>query len=254
MKQSSTTTYILGAAAIAATLAMFVALSSSGGSGGQSLPNPEHTDNAPNGGVVLLGDAIREIWTLSDAPGTEGGVPLIPRCTTNYGADLIGVPGTGPVWGWSPPGDLRAAQKYGKRLIADVEDRASTKAKPSAGWTGFEVDAAEQLALLAGGVTSHGYVFKSLKPVLARLASHGLTVYPQVYDSDNSTKPREFLRTCVKMYRDVGFKTVVPLFSASSGAAFLQEWIDECRVMGIQGAIYSLQRMKEKGISCGQLV
>ena len=56
------------------------------------------------------------------------------------------------------------------------------------------------------------------------------------------------------MYRDVGFTKVVPLFSASSGAAFLQEWIDECRVMGIQGAIYSLQRMKEKGISCGQLV
>ncbi len=252
MKHLSTTAYALGAVALAATLGLFVALSSGGG--GQSLPNPEHTDNAPNGGVVLLGNAIREIWTLDDAPGTECGVPLIPRCTTNYGADLLDVPGAGSVWGWTPPGDLRAAQKYGKRLIADVEDRASTKAKPSAGWTGFEVDAAEQLALLAGGVTSHGYVFKSLKPVLARLASRGLTVYPQVYDSDNSTKPREFLRTCVKMYRDVGFTKVVPLFSASSGAAFLQEWIDECRVMGIQGAIYSLQRMKEKGISCGQLV
>lgn len=253
MKTSFNTKLIVGACTLAATLAAFVALTSSGG-GGQALPNPEHTDNAPNGGIVLLGDAIREIWTLDDAPGSECGVPLIPRATNNYGANVLDVSGTGQVWGWTPPGDLRAAQKYGKRLIADVEDRASTKAMPSSGWTGFEVDAAEQLALLAGGVTSHGYVFKNLKPVLARFASHGLTVYPQVYDSDNSTKPREFLRTCVKMYRDVGFKTVVPLFSASSGAAFLQEWIDECRVMKIQGAIYSLQRMKEKGISCGQLV
>ena len=58
----------------------------------------------------------------------------------------------------------------------------------------------------------------------------------------------------MKMYKDVGFKTVVPLFSASSGAAFLQEWIDECRVMKIRGAIYSLQRLHEKGITCGQLV
>jgi len=244
--------YLAGAAAIAAAIAMLAVFSSS--DGGPVLPNPKHSDNAPDGGVVLLGDAVREIWTLSAVPGVECGVPLIPRCTTNYGADLLNVPGKGSVWGWTPPGDLRAAQKYGKRLIADVEDRASTKAKPSAGWTGYEVDAAEQLALLAGGVTSHGYVFKNLKPVLARLASHGLTAYPQVYDSDNSTKPREFLRTCVKMYRDVGFTTVVPLFSASSGAAFLQEWIDECRVMGIQGAIYSLERMKQKGISCGQLV
>ncbi len=252
MKRSSTTPYIVGAVALAAALAAFVALSSGGG--GQSLPNPKHNDNAPSGGVVLLGDSIREIWTLGAEPGTECGVPLIPRCTTNYGADLLDVPGNGAVWGWTPPGDLRAAQKYGRRLIADVEDRASTKAKPSAGWTGFEVDAADQLAKLVGGVTSHGYVFKSLKPVLVRLASNGLTVYPQVYDSDNSSKPREFLRTCVKMYQDVGFKKIVPLFSASSGAAFLQEWIDECRVLRIQGAIYSLQRMKEKGITCGQLV
>ena len=163
MKRSSTTPYIVGAVALAAALAAFVALSSGGG--GQSLPNPEHTDNAPSGGVVLLGDSIREIWTLGAEPGSECGVPLIPRCTTN-----------------------------------------------------------------------------------------GLTVYPQVYDSDNSTKPREFLRTCVKMYQDAGFKKIVPLFSASSGAAFLQEWIDECRVLKIQGAIYSLQRMKEKGITCGQLV
>jgi hypothetical protein len=244
--------YLAGAAAVAAAIAMLAVFSSGGDA--PVLPNPKHSDNAPNGGVVLLGDAIREIWTLNASPGDECGVPLIPRCTTNYGVDVINVSGTGSVWGWTPPGDLRAAQKYGRRLIADVEDRASTKAKPSAGWTGYEVDAAEQLALLAGGVTSHGYVFKNLKPVLARLASHGLTAYPQVYDSDNSTKPREFLRTCVKMYRDVGFKTVVPLFSASSGAAFLQEWIDECRVMGIQGAIYSLERMKQKGISCGQLV
>lgn len=243
---ASTTTYVFGAVAIAAAIAAMVALASGGG----KPPKKQ----APNGGVILLGDAISQIWTLDDAPGVECGVPLVPRCTTNYGADVLDVPGTGPVWGWTPPGDLRAAQKYGKRMIADVEDRGSTKAKPSAGWTGFEIDAAEQLAGLVGGVTSHGYVFKSLKPVLARLASHGLTVYPQVYDSDNSTKPREFLRTCVKMYKDVGFKTVVPLFSASSGAAFLQEWIDECRVMDIQGAIYSLQRLKQKGISCGQLV
>ena len=136
---ASTTTYVFGAVAIAAAIAAMVALASGGGK-----------KQAPDGGVILLGDAISQIWTLDDAPGVECGVPLVPRCTTNYGADVLDVSGTGPVWGWTPPGDLRAAQKYGKRMIADVEDRGSTKAKPSAGWTGFEIDAAELGLMLEG--------------------------------------------------------------------------------------------------------
>jgi len=202
--------------------------------------------------VDLVG-RLREVWTLGGKPGLWCGVPLTASATGNYGATVHNVEGTGRVWGWTPPGDLRAAQQYGKRLIADVEDRKSTKAKPSAGWTGEEVEDAVACASLVGGITSHGYVFKNLRNVLKAFADNGCTAYPQVYDSDRSTEPRKFLRTCVNMYRDAGFAEVVPLISASSGVDFLRAWLAECAELNVQAAIYSLQRLKQLNITCEQL-
>lgn len=206
----------------------------------------------PKGGVLAPSKGLLEIWSLSSSPGQLCGLPLCPTATGNFGAtvhDIVLPPGTRG-WGWTPPGDLRAAERFGLQLVADIEDRKSTKAKPSAGWTGAEVAEAEQLADRVGALTSHGFVFKNLRPILAPFAARGRWVYPQVYDSDRSTQPRKFLRQCVTMWQDAGFETVVPLLGASAGADWLQEWLEECDVLGLASAIYSAQRMKQLGIAC----
>ena len=190
---------------------------------------------------------------MADKPGSWCGAPVIPKCTADYGSVVLDVPGSGLVWGWTPPGDLRAATKYGKRLIADLEMRSSTKAKPSAGWTGDELAAAEQLAPLVWGVTSHGYVAPSLRDVLGILAQRDVVAMPQVYDSDRSTEPRKFLRDCLDSYHKAGFRFIVPLLGASAGADYLREWIDECRARGVPYALWSLQRLAERKIDCAAL-
>lgn len=215
------------------------------------------SDNGPAGGALpeldLGGGNVLEIWTLSTQGGQRCGVPLLPRGTDNYGADVVPLPPGSRCWGWTPPGDLRAAERFGVGLVADLELRAATKAAPLAGWTGAELAEAEQLAALVGGVTSHGYVAPALRQVLQRFAAAGRTAYPQVYDSDRSTEPRGFLRTCVNSYRKAGFANIVPLLSASSGVDYLLAWIEECAELGVRPAIYSLERMQEKGIDCGVL-
>jgi hypothetical protein len=204
------------------------------------------------GGAVPAGDVL-EVWTLGQKLGQRCGVPLSPAVTGDFGDvvhEQLQLPPGVRGWGWTPPGDLRAAQRFGPQLVADLEDRKSTKAKPSAGWTGDEVAEAEALAELAGGITSHGYVFKNLRPVLAPFAARGRRVYPQVYDSDRSTEPRKFLRTCVTMWRDAGFVDVVPLLGVSAGADWLRAWLEECAVLGVPAALYSLERMEQLEIPC----
>lgn len=195
------------------------------------------------------------VWNIGNGNGQWCGVPLIPTVTANYGEDVKTVGGAYLVWGWTPPGDLRAALKYGKRLIADCELRASTKAKPSAGWKGDELAQAKALAPLCHGVTSHGFVPPSIKAVLMEFAQAGGVAYPQVYDTDRSTLnnpggPRAFLNTCVESYRKIGFERVVPVLGASAGEDIMAEWIDECRLKGYTYTIWSEQRLKGMKFTC----
>lgn len=228
--------------------------------GGSSRPRPKGEPpkgepSEPAGGPVteyVPGESVG-VWSLGTGQGTWCTQPIIPVCTAEFGARVLEVPGEGLVWGWTPPGDLRAARKYGPRLIADVEMRSSTKAKPSAGWAGSELEEARALAPLVHGVTSHGYVAASLRGVLGVFADADCVAYPQVYDSDRSTEPRKFLRNCIDSYDRAGFRYIVPLLGASAGADYLREWIDECRKIGVPYSLWSLQRLADRKIRCADL-
>lgn len=254
----TTTAIIAGALSLAVLLG--VALAGGGSPAKKPGTKPPAPGPEPEPGPEPLPPAFDfapgknvGVWSLSEKPGSWCGAPVIQKCTADYGDRVLEVTGDGLVWGWTPPGDLRAAQKYGPRLIADIEMRSSTKAKPSAGWKGDELAAAAKLAPLVHGVTSHGFVAPSLREVLQVLAGHGVVAYPQVYDSDRSTKPRKFLRQCLDSYHNAGFLYVVPLLGASAGADYLREWIDECRIIGVPFSLWSLQRLAERKIKCADV-
>ncbi|MEZ4454178.1 MAG: hypothetical protein R3B09_32285 [Nannocystaceae bacterium] len=189
---------------------------------------------------------VPAIWSITRGPALWKGLPVIQPATEDYGATVLEVPGHDTVWGWTPPGDLRAAERYGERLIADVEMRKTTKAKPDAGWT-YEIESAELLAALVGGVTSHGWLPEEWRDVLRPFAKQGCVGYPQVYDTDRSTKPRSFLRDCLKQWEAAGFQRdqVVPLLGLSAGPEHVAAWIDECGKLGIPFHLWSLQRAEE---------
>lgn len=193
------------------------------------------------------------VWSLSSKGGAWCELPILPTCTRDFGLEVLDLPTDGPVWGWTPPGDLRAAQRYGGQLIADVELRAWVPAAPASAWIGTEVAEAAAVAELAGGVTSHGVVPSPLRPVLAEFAARGCVGYPQVYDSDQSSEPRELLRRCVKSWQAAGFSSVVPVLGVSAGLPHLRAWLDECATLGLSAHLWSLERCKERGITCAEL-
>jgi len=191
------------------------------------------------------------IWSIKATDATYCGLPVIRAATADFGEKVLEIPGDTTVWGWTPPGDLRAAEKYGKRLIADVELAKGTPAKPSAGWT-YEIESAELLAALAGGVTSYGFLGSNLRDLLAPFAKQGGYGYPQVYDSDRSTDPRPFLRKCVENYQAAGFDKahIVPLLGLSAGPDHVAAWLDECGKIGVQWQIWSVERAKSMKWAC----
>lgn len=200
------------------------------------------------GAVDRLPDALDiagGVWSLSPKTGTYCGLPLVPVATGGFGAHVLELPEGVRCWGWTPPGEFAAADRYGQALIADVELARTNKAKPSAGWTGTELAQAEALAPRVGGVTSHGFVLRQLRGVLGAFAAAGCTAYPQVYDTDRSTEPRSFLRRCVAMYLEAGFKNVVPLLGVAAGPDHLVAWLDECARMQIRPDLWQLSRLRE---------
>ena len=192
-------------------------------------------------------DSAGGIWSLG-ARGSYCGLPLVPPATSGMGAKVLDVPAGVRCWGWTPPGELAAARRYGPAFIADVEFRGTNKVRPDAGWTGSELLEAADVAQGIGGVTSHGFVLHQLRGVLGRFAAAGCTAYPQVYDSDRSTEPRAFLRRCVGMYRAAGFTRVVPLLGVSAGVTHLLAWLDECRRMDLRPDLWQLARLQELAV------
>lgn len=191
-------------------------------------------------------DSAGGVWSLG-AQGSYCGLPLVPPATSGMGAKVLDVPKGLRCWGWTPPGELVAARRFGRALIADVELRGTNKVRPEAGWRGTELLEADDVAQDVGGVTSHGYVLKPLRGVLERFASAGCVAYPQVYDSDQSTEPRAFLRRCVEMYQAAGFARVVPLLGVSAGVPHLLAWLDECQRLGLRPDLWQLARLKALG-------
>lgn len=208
---------------------------------GELPPGP-----SPEPAGVDLAGVVSEIWTLGTSAQTHCGVPLVPAGTRDYGVNVRALSEVDRCWIWCLPGDYRAAERYGRAATADVELKS---------WSGTptEVASAEKLAQLVSGVTSHGRIDLAgagIRRVLAPFAAAGLAGYPQVYDSNRSTEPRKFLRACVASYQKMGFQRVVPLLGASAGAEYLQAWIDECGQLGLRAAIYSLERLNQRGIAC----
>lgn len=190
-------------------------------------------------------DSAAGIWSLSPKPGRFCGLPLVPMATTGMGARVLEVPRGVRCWGWTPPGELEAANRYGRELIADVELRSTNKTRPDAGWTGRELAEAEAVARRVGGVTSHGFVLRQLRNVLGTFARAGCAAYPQVYDSDRSTEPRSFLRQCVSQYRAAGFAEVRPLLGVVAGPEHLFAWLQECHALGVRPDLWQLPRLRE---------
>lgn len=176
------------------------------------------------------------LWSLDHAQiGDKCGLQVLPSGTREWGKDVLALEGL--VWGWTPPGDLRAADEYGLRLAADVELKQ---------WNGSEVEQAKALAARVGGVTSHGFGGGAkLRPVLAEFAAAGRLAFPQVYDSDRKRDPAAFLRQCVEAYGKAGFppERVIPLLGIVAGADYVREWRDEAHRLGCPAVHYwSLQR------------
>lgn len=197
------------------------------------------------------------VFYMGRQPGEYCGLRLIPNCGSNWGLGAITVGLPSPrVWAWTPPGDLRAAEAYGPRLIADVEYRPVVPASPQSAWTGEELDQGEALAQLladGGGVTSHGWVPPAFRELFGLFASRGLVGYPQVYDSKRKRDPRKFLRSCVESYRKAGFEEVRPLLGARMGPERLDAAIDEARRMGVVPDFWHRGLLKEQGIACESL-
>lgn len=222
-----------------------------GNGGGQVVDYVPPPAPSPQGWPVL---GSPRIWSLGDDGGSRCGLEYLPVATADWGAKILPDVGAPSAWGWSPPGDLRAAQAYGRRFIADVEFRPYVPASPGSAWAGDEIAEAAAVAALAGGVTSHGFVPKKLAPVLKVFAAAGCTGYPQVYDSDKSADPKPFLRNCLNSWRAAGFAVVRPLLGVSAGAGRLAAWLEECAEQGIGYDLYSAQRIAQMNLDCGQIV
>ena len=233
---------------VLAAVLVFAAQGSSPSSPGDSPPSND--DDAPTPAPAPAGT---QIWSLTPASGERCGVDLVPAVTGSWGTKIVEGVDADLVWGWTPPGDLRLAKLYGKRLIADVEYRPVVPAAPKSAWAGTEVAQAAELGALVGGVTSHGFVPAGLRPVLAQLASRGVIGYPQVYDSDKSAEPRQFLRTCLASWKKAGFATIRPLLGVSAGLPHLAAWLDECQAQGVTPHLWDLQRIQTSKYSCDQL-
>lgn len=190
------------------------------------------------------------IWSLDNAPGSFCGFALVPVATADWGKKILDVDGVDPVWGWTPPGvgdfwegdaDLRLAERYKLRTIADVELRQ---------WKGRagEATAARALADLCGGVTSHGFVAPPLEDSLREFADRDRIAYPQVYDTDRSTPvDGSFIAACVQSYRKIGFARVVPLLGASAGPERLAAWAAWCRTEGVDFDFWELSDARQLG-------
>lgn len=190
------------------------------------------------------------IWTnAADLDRHESGLTPLCRLTFNLGERVAaGIGDTRKGWAWmsSMPSALVIAQQLAGRFVADIELSGGWHDRP------HEVDLARQLAPLSLGVTSHGFVKAQLRKVLTVFAELGLPVFPQVYDGDRSTLtrkggPARFLDDCVSMYKDLGFRVVVPLLGLHSGADIVRTWIDRCEERGLAWHIWraGLYRARE---------
>lgn len=193
------------------------------------------------------------VFSIGHKPGRWGRATRIPAATEGFGVDVVEVAGDGPVWGWTPPGDLRAAHRYSRRLVANIEYRPVVPARPEAGWTGKELAAAGELAPHCLGLISHGFVPGPLAGVFKTIAASGAIGFPEVFDPDRSTDPREFLRTCVSSWKKHGFKTIVPVFGAAGGLDFVREGFDEAVALGLPGALWTSGSLAEQGITPADL-
>lgn len=54
----------------------------------------------------------------------------------------------------------------------------------------------------------------------------------------------------MSMYRDIGFKTVVPLIGVVAGQDFVLQWLQECEALKCQAALWSLQRLQQMNLKC----
>lgn len=189
------------------------------------------------------------VFSIGHKPGRWGRATRIPAATEGFGVKVVDVAGDGPVWGWTPPGDLRAAERYSGRLVANIEYRPVVPARPASGWVGNELASAAALAPHVLGVVSHGYVPRPLGAVFETLARAGAIGFPEVFDPDRSTDPRVFLRTCLASWRKHGFGQLVPVFGAAAGVDFLREGLDEAARLGLAAAIWTSGSMAEQGIA-----
>jgi len=193
------------------------------------------------------------VFSIGHRAGQWGSATRVPAVTSGFGLDVIDVATRGPVWGWTPPGDLRAATRYSGQIIANLEYRPVVPARPAAGWNGDELADAAALAPHVAGVISHGFIPKPLERVFGLLASHGAVGFPEVFDPDRSTDPRSFTRTCVESWRRIGFKAVVPVFGAAAGVDFLRAGLDEAARLGLGAALWTSGSMGEQGITPADL-
>ena len=193
------------------------------------------------------------VFSIGHRAGRWGSATRVPAVTSGFGLEVLDVATDGPVWGWTPPGDLRAATRYTGRIIANLEYRPVVPARPAAGWMGDELADAAALAPHVAGVISHGFVPKPLERVFGLLASHGAVGFPEVFDPDQSTDPRSFTRRCVDSWRRIGFKAVVPVFGAAGGVDFLRAGLDEASRLGLGAALWTSGSMGEQGITPADL-
>lgn len=137
---------------------------------------------------------------------------------------------------------LTIAEALSGRFVADMEvpSPRTPTAQLGAFWRGQagEVSFARDIARHATGVTSHGLVKDIMRGSLTAFAEAGLPVFCQTYDTDRSTLrnpggPAQYLRDCVSMHTDLGFRAVVPILGLKAGPDIVRVWLDTCAEMGL---------------------
>jgi hypothetical protein len=190
-----------------------------------------------------------EVWPLEGDGKGDGGL------SAQEAEDTVAV------FAWCKPGDMRAARAYRSRLVMNVE---------AGSWRGMPDDPERVLdiwretgpeGMRSVAVTSHGFILRKPSRAMEALANAGLVGIPQVYDADASAKPRSYVRTCVNMYRDAGFREVVLLLGTEAaiirpgettgirtpaeGVDHMRRWADACEEMGCNFHIWAYGQVME---------
>jgi hypothetical protein len=217
------------------------------GPGPKPLPRPDIELKAPPGSSQFLG-----VLSQQAAGGSWCGGSVVPGATTGYSGELREIIGDsgGLVWGYQRPGGVppkqNAAQRYGKRLLLTLVSRYVS---PTDGWEGGPTEAghAKYLAGFVGGVSWKGFIHEAMRPVLAAFGAQHVPGHPIVLVKE---KPRDWLNAILDSWRSVGFYQLIPILDASSGADNLAEMIDECRLLGLDFMLSSLQVIEQLKVDC----